>query len=379
MANTDPKRFSDFPLVVKLGGGSQLFAYDPTRELGDRFVRISNDTLRGNTGDPGATGATGSKGPTGDTGFRGDPGATGSPGRTGDTGATGAIGATGATGERGPVGERGATGEKGSVGNTGPTGPTGTRGATGATGGTGATGPLAGRNRLINGNFRINQRGVPTGASSYADNVYLFDRWRTGGATTVSFNAQSNGDSIVQVNSGGLGQFVEAINVPEGGSFTLSWQGTALFTVYEVVNGNYNQKVAGASPLTFTCTGTNNLWMVSGAGTIDRIQLEPGTKPTTFERRDDELRRCQRYYQSLSFDALGGCDAVDRYASATVDLPNAMRTTPTITVNVSYNNNIKASSVGNRMIGATAVQVLALTAGIGNYELAGTFTLAAEM
>ena len=40
--------------------------------------------------------------------------------------------------------------------------------------------------------------------------------------------------------------------------------------------------------------------------TLSLAQLEPGTRPTVFERRDDELERCRRYFRRLVEPRLRG-------------------------------------------------------------------------
>ena len=64
----------------------------------------------------------------------------------------------------------------------------GATGATGATGAAGAAGPPAGRNRFINGNFDVWQRGTSFSASAYAA-----DRWKNGygGGNATVFSQQS--------------------------------------------------------------------------------------------------------------------------------------------------------------------------------------------
>ena len=174
-----------------------------TSSLGTQ-LNVSIKGQQGATGATGPVGATGATGPIGATGISvvGATGSTGIDGVTGPTGATGVIGVTGVTGITGSTGATGATGATGLTGATGVVGTTGATGATGATGVgiTGATG-ISGsagsngqnvvfgyKNRIINGNFIINQKGTGpfqfgnTGVNglNYPDtygNGYVFDRW----------------------------------------------------------------------------------------------------------------------------------------------------------------------------------------------------------
>jgi hypothetical protein len=199
---------------------------------------------QGPTGPTGPTGATGSQGPTGATGATGSQGPTGPTGATGTNGATGATGPTGATGTAGATGPTGATGSAGATGATGPTGPSGPTGATGATGSTGATGAtgpafvttkgdletysttptrlavgnngeilvadssattglrwqglyVAGKNKIINGDFNVNQRSFTSTTTNLA---YGFDRFLisySGGTLTNSAQTFTAGTAPV--------------------------------------------------------------------------------------------------------------------------------------------------------------------------------------
>lgn len=160
------------------------------------------------------------------------------------------------------------------------------------------------QNRIINGNFAINQRGV-SGTVTLAAGAYGHDRWKAGaGGCTYTF-VQSGLDTTITITAGSLMQVIESINV-EGGVYRLSHQGTAQARV--AVNGAATSGAYAATPLvTASATGNLNITVEFTTGTVDRVQLEPGTIATSFERRPAafELILCQRYYERLGGTATG--------------------------------------------------------------------------
>lgn len=165
-------------------------------------------------------------------------------------------------------------------------------------------GPLAGmRNRIITGNFAINQR-VVSGTVTLAAGTYGHDRWKAGASGCTYTFATSGNDTIITIIAGSLMQVIEDKNV-EGGTYALSNQGTAQARI-AVNGGTTSVSYASATttaPLTATATAGQTMTVEFTTGTLDRIQLEPGTVATPFERRpyDLELVRCQRYYQRYSY------------------------------------------------------------------------------
>jgi hypothetical protein len=173
-----------------------------------------------------------------------------------------------------------------------------------------STGSVSFRNRIINGNFAINQRG--NGNGTYAASAYIFDRWRSGlsGASWSTAVDANSGDVTATIGSGGsVLQIVEgALYMAEGGTYVLSWEGTASARVYAgAVVGVGAAPIFQASPIVF------NNWQAGAnavveftTGTVGKVQLEPGSVPTPFERRDDENWRCYRYYQQFTNPKLTG-------------------------------------------------------------------------
>lgn len=220
-----------------------------------------------------------------------------------------------------------------------------------------------GRNRLINGDFRVNKRDV----TSAADDAYIYDRWYVlteSGNVTVGevANAENGTPTMLRLTQPdvtakriGIAQIIESKNCIDlrGKQVTfrlnrfrcsasqairwaiLEWTGTADTVTSDVVNnwtsttyaaGNFflaaNVTVAGTgtmtpssntlttgNKLTATISGSaNNLivmvWTegtLAQNGTLDlaKLQLEEGGNATTYEVRYLEMMLCQRYYERV--------------------------------------------------------------------------------
>ena len=162
-----------------------------------------------------------------------------------------------------------------------------------------ATNQFGFRNKIINGDFRINQRAY-TSASNLASGSYGFDRWKsTFTNTTLTFTSAPQGQ-IVTINSGGsVEQVIERENMPSG-TYVLSWTGTATGRVY---NTGATPPSYAASPILVTIDGTANVEVEftasGGTRTLQNVQLEAGSVRSAFEYRPiaAEIALCQRYYE----------------------------------------------------------------------------------
>jgi hypothetical protein len=192
------------------------------------------------------------------------------------------------------------------------------------------------RNVLINGEFRINQRGY-TSASNLASGSYGFDRWKsTFTNTTLTFTSAPQGQ-IVTINSGGsVEQVIERENV-SAGTYVLSWTGTATGRVY---NTGATPPSYAASPIVVTLDGLANVEVEftasGGTRTLWKPQLEQNFQPTPFEQRlfGVELALCQRYYYRITGNtnarfAIAGNGSLQN-SFPTTFLKQTMRTQPTI-------------------------------------------------
>lgn len=200
---------------------------------------------------------------------------------------------------------------------TGPTGANGANGTNGLDGST--TGTL--RNRLINGNFSINQTGYTSGAS-LASGVYGHDGWKAGTSGCAYTFTPTTPDTLITITSGSIKQIVPAENV-EGGDYVLSWTGTAV--------GAINGASAGASPQTVTGLSAGAAISIEFAsGTLGKVQLEPGSSASSFERRPYavEMGLCQYFCRWVPISLSGQTGAGYR-VTAPLSFPR-MRTTPTV-------------------------------------------------
>ena len=192
---------------------------------------------------------------------------------------------------------------------------------------------MPGRNKIINGDFRINQRAYVSGTNTTGANQYTLDRWRvvTSGQN-VTFTDYLNGLQVT-APAGGIEQVIEDLNIA-GGTYVLSWEGNAVGSV----NGTV---VAKGEP--FELPAKTHATVKFTGGTVARVQLEKGEVVTPFEERfiGDELELCQRYFTKTNVHwrwdgSVGGIAT----ASVHVDFATTMRAIPTISVISASNINM---------------------------------------
>lgn len=152
------------------------------------------------------------------------------------------------------------------------------------------------RNKIINGDFSVNERGYVSGAVLGAG-AYAFDKWKAGAAgCTLTFSTVNN-VTTVTITAGSLQSIIEG-GMLKSGTHVMSWVGTA--------QGKIEGGAYSASGVTGAAVGGINLTVEFNAGTLSFVQLEPGTLPSTFEQRPPgiELLLCQRYGHRVKVAAL---------------------------------------------------------------------------
>lgn len=231
-------------------------------------------------------------------------------------------------------------------------------------------GQLAGfRNLIINGNFAINQRAYVSGTAITGANQYTLDRWRvvTSGQS-LTYSASGNGNQIT-APAGGVEQVIEGANIG-GGTYTLSWTGTATATVNGVACANGGNV---ALP-----TNINATVRFIG-GTVSLVQFELGEIATPFEQRSIgiELVLSKRYCQTLMLDFRTYATGNFVYASPHC-LPVTMRATPTATFisNIAASN---TSSVTASPLSSVVVRYSILASGVGDSYRQDNYLFSAEL
>lgn len=235
-----------------------------------------------------------------------------------------------------------------------------------ASAGPGAT-PFSFRNKLINGNFSINQRVYVSGAATTGANQYTLDRWRvvTSGQN-LAFSASGNGNSVTAPASG-IEQVIEGANI-EGGIYTLSWIGAGTATVNgsAVTNGGQTASLTAGANVT-----------VKFVGAVSKVQLEIGSIDTPFEHRPvgSEMQLCQRYYNADVFPEarIGRDSVVGRVSKAWADFPVTMRAIPTLQVTTTGGVGTQTASASDRCI------VVSAGVSVGDVAALAAYTATAEL
>jgi hypothetical protein len=156
------------------------------------------------------------------------------------------------------------------------------------------------KNRIIDGGFTINQRSYVSG-TSLSSGSYGHDRWKGGasGGTYTFTQASAGVNTTITITAGSIIQVIEGANLPEGGTYVLSWTGTA--------QGKIGAGSFGASGITGTITAGTNTNIEFNTGTCGNVQLEVGSTATSFDYRSygTEFSLCERYFQKYSGNTTG--------------------------------------------------------------------------
>ena len=201
------------------------------------------------------------------------------------------------------------------------------------------TGALSNRNILINGNFRVSQRGNYTSATAIGNShTYYLDRWRSRANTVSGTLTHSTGypftrslTALLTATSTGTGymqmdQLVET-NYYQGqtlilsawiksnnsnariGCYTGTWSDAATHSgggSWEKLSVSFTVGTGYATPIIRLGILSAGSWDVVGITSgdyieISEVQLEIGDTATPFEHRSygQELALCQRFFERI--------------------------------------------------------------------------------
>jgi hypothetical protein len=284
-------------------------------------------------------------------------------------------------------------------------------------------GPLAGfRNRIINGNFDIAQRGtsISSGVSAL---TYTLDRWIVAAntaAVTASQGSQTSAPYSFLSVTGAAGntgvsirQRIEAKTIRDlaGQQVTLSFfiyntTSNATSITVQMDRANTEDNFSAATQF-FTATlpsvsdtarqsvtvtlpaeARNGVEVrfvanaiTTGIFVLHTVQLEPGPVATPFEQRPigTELALCQRYYETKIHLSTGAkyASTIGSWFAADVQYVSK-RATPTITITASVLSNCTSPIVGNSNSDCAAISVS--TSGAIQYTASSlTVTASAEL
>lgn len=229
---------------------------------------------------------------------------------------------------------------------------------------------LSGRNLIINGSGRINQRGYVSGTATTGANQFTLDRWFvvTSGQD-LTFTGDDSG-RVMTAPAGGVRQVIEGANII-GGSYVLNWDGTATATV----NG-----VARTKGEVFTMTANTNAVIAFASGTFTDVQLEKGSLATPFEWRPvgQERELCQRYYEVCLGGVLGYAATIGDFIGGTTNFKTVKRATPSV-ARVSDLNINNVSTPFSETISASGFRASAQSTASGTVGFTSFFAATSEL
>ena len=201
---------------------------------------------------------------------------------------------------------------------------------------------LSNPNLLINGDFRVNQRGqtvyeAPTGAATYT-----VDRWFISNKRKITVNdGYITLESTIDGSTAYINQRIEGLKWGDGKAYTVSANIDGQVKTMTLINdGTAHSKVFedGIGLAFGLATGMTDIITISvgyeagGTGiNIYWVKLEQGSVATPFVPRPyaEELAICQRYYVKL-LGNFGGGNINGKYVYVSVATPTSLRIAPTI-------------------------------------------------
>ncbi len=256
-------------------------------------------------------------------------------------------------------------------------------------------------NLIINGDFKVNQRGKNQYSGA---GIYTVDRWRLHSTGTLNVNSDGTVTyTIGTSNWSGLNYYIEKPSLLSNKTFTFSlkgsstagvWlsvyhKGSSLGGVYTRDSGDFYLtstitfgEILDSDNLTIRITTRNTdmpAGVTSNSVTLEFVKLEVGSYATPLSPRPyaEELAVCQRYYYRLENKSSSTTLLIGtlffgqaNYSWGYISLPSSLRTTPTI----SYSNLSDLTVTTGS--GGTPVQISSLTITNNSYNNLRTYCIA---
>lgn len=219
------------------------------------------------------------------------------------------------------------------------------------------------RNLVINGDFRINQRGYTSGAV-LASGAFGHDRWKAGASGGAYTFTQLPCSTQITIASGKSLIHIIQENDVAGGDYVVSWEGTAQGRV-----GMNNSAPSGAyasSPVKVTGQNAGQLLQIEfNQGTLGKVQVESGGIPTAFELRPYalELDFCEYFFRIIGRGCVGfgwGTSSVE----FSMQFKPPMRTAPSVTLATASGTISHFTTGGPSVKTAGAISIASVSAGM---------------
>jgi len=178
----------------------------------------------------------------------------------------------------------------------------------------GTAGALGFRNKIINGNMRINQRGFNGTWTGLAEGAYGFDRWKRSGTN--------------------IQQVIEEGNFKPNTVHTLSGTGVTTQQITSPASGH---------------------WTITVPNTATNVQVEEGTVATPFEHRPYgvEYELCRRFTRVKSGLGILSGATQETAGQFPIDI-DGMRAIPTLKAGIGTQDAVYRYGAGTGAIGVTA-------------------------
>lgn len=227
----------------------------------------------------------------------------------------------------------------------------------------GSISQLSNPNLLINGDFKVNQRGFSSGSYNLTSITYVVDRFRISSNSSLTINIEDDGITIENTGSDYFvfSQCLENDITTDNGLTASCKVSYVSGDVSLCIHGSqfYNKHITdvGITSISVDSSYSCNqvyLYITSGAKVkVNWMKLECGTNATPFVPRSyaEELAMCMRYFEKGKSATSGSSNIglTGGYIGVTQRFLVPKRIIPTLTINDGYGHNgcVNRVDIGN--------------------------------